>query len=150
MVTEASPFWKIKTLDDMSFEEWELLCDGCGRCCLHKLEDVDTGVYFYTNVACRFLDNNTCRCRNYLQRKSLVDECVQLSNYASNQYDWLPVTCAYRRLAEGKDLEWWHPLISGNPETVHEAHISIRGRTINEGTVSREQLEDHIIDWIDF
>jgi len=150
MVTEAPAFWRTKPLDDMSSIEWESLCDGCGRCCLHKLEDIDTGLYFYTDIACRLLDSETCRCSNYPQRISLVKDCLLLSPTDSDQYNWLPITCAYRRIAEGKDLDWWHPLISGNKETVHKACISVRGRTVNENTVSADQLEDHIISWIDF
>ncbi|HBE92558.1 MAG TPA: YcgN family cysteine cluster protein [Gammaproteobacteria bacterium] len=150
MATEEVSFWNTKALDKMSSEEWESLCDGCGRCCLHKLEDIDTGLYFYTNVTCRLLDCETCRCTNYLQRRTLVRDCVLISPSDSDQYNWLPITCAYRRLAEDKSLEWWHPLISGDPETVHEAGISVRGRTVSEITVSTEQLEDHIISWIDF
>ena len=148
MVTEA--FWNTKSLDKMSAEEWESLCDGCGRCCLHKLEDIDAGLYFYTNVACRLLDCKSCRCTNYSQRRALVKDCVLLSPSGNDQYNWLPTTCAYRRLAEGKGLEWWHPLISSDPETVHEAHISVRGRSVNENPVSIEQREDHIINWIEF
>jgi len=147
MATEEVSFWNTKALDKMSSEEWESLCDGCGRCCLHKLEDIDTGLYFYTNVTCRLLDCETCRCTNYLLRRILVRDCVLISPSDSDQYNWLPITCAYRRLAEDKSLEWWHPLISGDPETVHEAGISVRGRTVSEITVSTEQLEDHIINW---
>jgi uncharacterized cysteine cluster protein YcgN (CxxCxxCC family) len=150
MITEVRPFWDTKALDEMSSVEWESLCDGCGRCCLHKLEDIDSGLYFYTNVVCRLLDCKTCRCTNYLQRSTLVKDCVLISPSDSDQYNWLPVTCAYRCLAEGKSLEWWHPLISGDPETVHEAGISVRGRTVSESIVRTEQLEDHIISWIDF
>ena len=150
MVAEVHAFWNTKTLHEMLPDEWESLCDGCGRCCLHKLEDIDTGLYFYTNVACRLLNSETCCCTDYTQRRTLVKDCVQVSPSDSDQYNWLPVTCAYRRLAEGKSLEWWHPLISGDPETVHEAGISVRGRTVNENTVPTEQLEDHIISWIDF
>ena len=149
MDTAAPEFWNTKLLNELSPSEWESLCDGCGRCCLHKLEDIDTGLYFYTNVACRLLDSGTCSCSKYSQRKSLVKDCLLLSPADSDQYNWLPNSCAYRRLAEGKGLEWWHPLVSGNPETVHEACISVRGRTISEDTVSDEQLEDHIINWIE-
>jgi len=150
MVTGAHLFWRTKALDEMSTEEWESLCDGCGRCCLHKLEDIDTGLYFYTNVACRLLDCETCSCTNYLQRSTLVKDCVLISPSNNEQYNWLPATCAYRLMAEGKSLEWWHPLISGSSETVHEAGISVRGRTVSETTVPTGQLEDHIISWIDF
>jgi hypothetical protein len=150
MVTEARPFWNTKTLKEMTTEEWELLCDGCGRCCLHKLEDIDTGLYFYTNVACRLLDQDTCRCKEYPNRMSLVKDCLVLSPADREHYNWLPTTCAYRRLANGMDLEWWHPLVSGNTDTVHEARISVRSRTVSEKEVSKEQLEDHVVSWIDF
>ncbi|MCG6900553.1 MAG: YcgN family cysteine cluster protein [Gammaproteobacteria bacterium] len=150
MTIKVEPFWDSKALDEMSFKEWESLCDGCGRCCLHKLEDIDTGLYFYTNVACRLLDAATCRCSNYLQRTTLVEDCVLLSPSNEAPYQWLPVSCAYRRIAEGKGLAWWHPLVSGNPETVHQAGISVRKRTVSEITVSEDTLEDHIISWIDF
>ena len=150
MVTEALPFWNIKTLDQMTTEEWESLCDGCGRCCLQKLEDIDTGLYFYTNVACRLLDNDTCRCKNYPQRITLVEDCLVLSPADQQHYDWLPVSCAYRRLAHGLELEWWHPLVSGDPATVHEAKISVRHRSISEDQVPQDQLEEHIVSWVDF
>ena len=150
MVTEARPFWNTKTLDEMTPEEWESLCDGCGRCCLHKLEDIDTGLYFYTNVACRLLDQTTCRCDDYPNRTALVKDCLVLSPAVHEHYNWLPTTCAYRRLANGLDLEWWHPLVSGSPATVHQAGISVRNRTVSEQSVQNEELEDHIIGWIDF
>lgn len=150
MVTEPTAFWNTKPLVELSDGEWESLCDGCGRCCLHKLEDIDTGLYFYTNVACRLLDSKTCRCTDYLKRGTLVKDCIQLSPADSEQLNWLPITCAYRRIAEGRSLEWWHPLVSGDRNTVHEACISVRGRCVNENTVSADQLEDHIISWIDF
>ena len=150
MATETTAFWNTKTLDELSPAEWESLCDCCGRCCLHKLEDIDTGLYFYTNIACRLLDSETCRCTDYLKRMTLVKDCIHLSPAGSEHFSWLPITCAYRRLAEGKGLEWWHPLLSGDQKTVHEACISVRGRTVNENTVSADQLEDHIISWVDF
>lgn len=150
MVTEDRPFWNTKTLEVMTTSEWESLCDGCGRCCLHKLEDIDTGLYFYTNVACHLLDSETCRCRDYPNRLSLVKDCLVLSATDHEHYKWLPTTCAYRRLANGMDLEWWHPLVSGIPDTVHEARISVRNRTVSENEVSKEQLEDHIVSWVDF
>jgi uncharacterized cysteine cluster protein YcgN (CxxCxxCC family) len=150
MVTEARPFWNTKKLEEMTTGEWESLCDGCGRCCLHKLEDIDTGLYFYTNIACRLLDSETCRCKDYPNREELVKDCLVLSPADREHYNWLPTTCAYRRLANGMDLEWWHPLVSGSTDTVHEARISVRSRTVNENAVRKEQLEDHIISWIDF
>ena len=148
MTTETDTFWSTKPLDEMSPAEWESLCDGCGRCCLHKLEDIDTGLYFYTNVACRLLDCETCRCSNYPQRRTLVNDCVVLSPSDRGPYSWLPVTCAYRRLSEGRDLAWWHPLVSGNPETVQRAGISIRGRVLSEEFVAPDGVEEHIIHWI--
>ena len=150
MVTKPRPFWNTKALEEMTPGEWESLCDGCGRCCLHKLEDIDTGLYFYTNVACRLLDSETCRCKDYPNRKSLVKDCLVLSPDDREHYNWLPTTCAYRRLANGMPLEWWHPLVSGSPETVIEAGISVNGRTVREADVPTEQFEDHIISWVDF
>jgi uncharacterized cysteine cluster protein YcgN (CxxCxxCC family) len=134
----------------MSREQWESLCDGCGRCCLHKLEDIETGLLFYTNVACRLFDENSCRCSNYQHRVELVDDCLVLDPGNESQFQWLPRSCAYRRIAEGKDLEWWHPLISGSKETVRAAGISVQGRTVCEASVTTDQLENHIIGWIDF
>jgi uncharacterized cysteine cluster protein YcgN (CxxCxxCC family) len=150
MVTEATAYWKTKPLAEMTPEEWESLCDGCGRCCLHKLQDEDSGLMFYTNVVCRLLDPECCRCSNYAQRTNLVHDCLSLAPDRAARFEWLPLSCAYRRLANGLSLEWWHPLVSGDPETIHEAGISVRGRTVPESTVAREDLEDHIIHWIDF
>jgi uncharacterized cysteine cluster protein YcgN (CxxCxxCC family) len=134
----------------MSREEWESLCDGCGRCCLHKLEDVDSGLLFYTSVACRLFDHGKCRCSDYSARETLVNDCVVLSPGDTASFRWLPASCAYRRLDEGKSLQWWHPLVSGNPDTVQEAGISVRGRTQREQDIAKRDLEDHIISWIDF
>ena len=150
MVTEAQQFWNTKSLIDMSQEEWESLCDGCGRCCLHKLEDIETDLLFYTNVACRLLDEQSCRCSDYQHRQRQVKDCLVLDPGKESQFQWLPRSCAYRRLAEGKTLEWWHPLVSGSQETVRKAGISVCGRTVCELSVDTEQLEDHIISWIDF
>ncbi len=150
MVTEARTFWNTKSLQEMTPGEWESLCDGCGRCCLHKLEDIDSGLLFYTNVACRLLDQNSCRCTNYSKRESLVSDCMLLSPDRQEQFDWLPASCAYRRLANGQELEAWHPLLSGDPESVLQAGISVYGRTVSETDVLKEELEDHIITWIEF
>jgi uncharacterized cysteine cluster protein YcgN (CxxCxxCC family) len=143
-------FWEEKTLDEMTPGEWESLCDGCGRCCLHKLEDIDSGLYYYTDVACHLLDESTCCCRDYENRKELVSDCLVLDITDSSQFAWLPTTCAYRRIAEHKSLQWWHHLVSGDRSTVHEAGISVRGHTSRERNVADEDLEDHIIHWIDF
>ncbi|KKM22835.1 hypothetical protein LCGC14_1621270 [marine sediment metagenome] len=110
----------------MTHEEWESLCDGCARCCLHKLEDEDDGRMFYTKAACGQLDINSCRCKNYQQRQTLVPDCIQLSIDNAHYFDWLPSTCAYRLLAEGEPLPEWHPLVTGDPESVHKAGISVR------------------------
>ena len=150
MVTEAMAFWNTKSLAEMTPEEWESVCDGCGRCCLHKLQDEDSGLMFYTNVACRLLDRKRCRCRNYPQRMAIVHDCLSLKADAETRFNWLPLSCAYRRLANRQPLEWWHPLVSGDPDTVHQAGISVRGKTVTEASVPRERLENHIIHWIDF
>jgi len=150
MVTEVVAFWNTKSLAEMTAEEWESVCDGCGRCCLHKLQDEDTGLMFYTNVACRLLDREQCRCSDYPQRMTIVPDCLSLAADDEGRFDWLPLSCAYRKLANRQSLEWWHPLVSGDPDTVHQAGISIRGKTVPEASVAKEDLEDHIIHWIDF
>lgn len=145
----SQPFWKAKSLAAMSPAEWESLCDGCGRCCLNKLEDVESGEIQYTNAACRLLDLNRCRCRHYDQRSQLVLECVRLTPTNILAVGWLPYSCAYRRLAEGRELAWWHPLVSGTAKTVHEAGISVRGKVVSEESISPNGLEEHVIDWIE-
>jgi Uncharacterized conserved protein len=129
----------------MSRQEWESLCDGCGKCCLHKLEDEDTGTIHHTNVACRLLNLGTCRCKDYDNRRTHVPDCVQLTPEVVGGLAWLPSTCAYRLLAENKPLEWWHPLVSGDPDTVHEAGASVRGRVVSENRAG--PLDHHIVGW---
>lgn len=129
----------------MSKAEWESLCDGCGKCCLHKLEDEDTGNIHYTNVGCRLLNLGTCRCNDYPDRKRHVPDCVQLSPKEILQLRWLPSTCAYRLLADGKPLPWWHPLVSGDPQSVHRAGISVRGRAVAENRAG--PFQHHIVKW---
>jgi uncharacterized cysteine cluster protein YcgN (CxxCxxCC family) len=148
MDQSAPPFWKVKSLEAMTEAEWESLCDGCGRCCLVKLEDEDTGEYYATDVACRLLDTDSCRCQNYGERQSLVPDCVRLTPTEARTLGWLPKTCAYRMLAEGRDLKEWHPLISGRPESVIEAGISVRGRVhCHEDAIAFEDLVDRIKAW---
>ena len=139
------PFWKTKTLDQMTRDEWESLCDGCGRCCLHKLRDDETGAVWWTNVSCRLLDTGTCRCSDYANRRRRVPDCVRLTPETLAAIDWLPPSCAYQRLQNGEGLAWWHPLVSGDPETVHQAGISVRGRTVDERRAG--PLDHHLAEW---
>jgi len=141
------PFWRTKRLDEMSAVEWESLCDGCGRCCLNKLEDWDTGEIAWTNIACRLLDGDSCRCTDYANRQAHVPDCIGLTPDQVETISWLPPTCGYRLVAEGADLYWWHPLVSGDPETVHEAGVSVRGRTLSETDVAVEDFEDYLVEW---
>jgi hypothetical protein len=143
----TEPFWQTKSLTDMSKAEWESLCDGCGKCCLHKLQDADTDEIFPTNVACRLLDLGSCQCTDYPNRKVKVPDCVQLSPETAGSLPWLPPTCAYRLLAEDKPLPDWHPLVSGDPESVHTAGISVRGRAVSEKRAG--PLQSHLVDWPD-
>ncbi len=138
-------FWKEKTLEQMNSQEWENLCDRCAKCCLEKLEDEDTGEILYTNVACRLLDIETCNCSNYLQRQRFVYSCINLTPKKIATLPWLPSTCAYRLIFEGKDLPNWHPLITGDIHSTRKAGISCHGRIISERIV--KDLEAHICDW---
>ena len=148
MSDEQPPFWRRKSLREMTSAEWESLCDGCGRCCLNKLEEEGTDRTFYTSVGCRLLDGENCRCTDYKNRAALVDDCVQLTPKTIDEITWLPPTCAYRLIDEGRDLYWWHPLVSGDPESVHQAGISVRGRvSASELTVPDDQLENYIVSW---
>lgn len=140
-------FWQHKSLSQMTGAEWESLCDGCARCCLNKLEDWDTGEIYWTNVACELLDHQTCKCSNYEKRQSLMPDCIQLTQKKIHEIIWLPPTCAYRLIDEGKDLPDWHPLVSGNENSVHEAGISVKGRIVAENGMKPEDLEDYIVDW---
>jgi len=143
-------FWHEKTLEEMSEEEWEALCDGCGRCCLIKLEDEDSGEIFTSDVHCRLLDPQTCACSDYPNRQHKVKDCIKLTPASVREIQWIPSTCAYRRLAEGKDLAWWHPLVSGDPNTVVEVGVSVMGRTVAEQDVAEGEWEDHMVDWPDW
>ncbi|MGZ8190004.1 MAG: YcgN family cysteine cluster protein [Methylococcaceae bacterium] len=142
-------FWKTKKLAEMTTEEWESLCDNCGKCCLHKLEDEDTGQIAFTSVACRLIDLKICRCTRYSERTRLVPECLDLKQYDFVEYHWLPSTCAYRLLNEGKELPQWHPLLTGTGQSTREAGITISSYAIKESDVGDDDLEDYILDWLD-
>lgn len=143
-----APFWKTKTLDEMTPEEWESLCDGCGKCCLSKLEDEDTAEIYWTSVGCRLFDAETCRCGDYANRLARVPDCVGLTPETVRRLAWLPSTCAYRLVGQGRDLYPWHPLRSGSPASVHEAGASVRGKiTANEVDLAEpEDYFDHVLD----
>jgi uncharacterized cysteine cluster protein YcgN (CxxCxxCC family) len=126
----ADQFWKTRRLDQMTLSEWESLCDGCALCCLNKIEDEDSGEIFYTNTACELLDLSTCRCSDYANRAGKVPDCVQLTAATVNAFNWLPGSCAYRRLARGQDLPEWHPLLTGRPDSVHAAGVSMLGQLV--------------------
>jgi uncharacterized cysteine cluster protein YcgN (CxxCxxCC family) len=145
---QTLPFWRVKTLDEMNLAEWESLCDGCGRCCLVKLEDEDTSEIHFTDIGCRLLDGKTCRCLDYKSRHRLVPDCVKLTATVVRELGWLPVTCAYRLVAEGRDLYDWHPLKSGSPDSVHEAGVSVRGRVAaSETDLAPEHWPSRIVKW---
>lgn len=140
-------FWETTPLTKMTSREWEALCDGCGKCCLNKLEDEDTEEVALTRVACRLLDDATCRCAHYENRHEFVPDCIVLrpDNLDTHAY-WMPQTCAYRLLWQGKPLPDWHPLITGTAQSVHDAGVSVQGRTVSEFDVPFEEWEDHIIE----
>lgn len=140
-------FWETKSLTEMSQQEWESLCDGCAQCCLAKVEDVDSAAVHYTDVVCRYLDSGQCRCTEYARRTQLVPDCVKLTPGNLAELSWMPLTCAYRLLSEGKPLPSWHPLVSGDPKSVHAAGISVRGRCISEEFVHPDDLEMRIVAW---
>jgi len=139
-------FWRRKKLHELSREEWESLCDGCAKCCLHRLEDEDTREIWFTNVHCRLLDTDTCSCTDYPNRSTRVPDCVTLTPAELDDPYWLPATCAYRLLAEGEDLPHWHPLVSGDPASVVHAAQSICGRSVCEDDA--DDIEQHIVTWL--
>ena len=130
------PFWRTKTLQQMTAAEWESLCDGCGLCCLIRFEDEETGEVIPTRVACKLLDQHLCRCKDYVNRKAHVPDCIKLTPWNIEALAWMPPSCAYRRLHEGRDLPDWHPLITGDPDSVHKAGVSIRDQTVSEDSLS--------------
>lgn len=142
------PFWETTPLATLSRRQWESLCDGCGRCCLHKVEDTDSGEIFYTSVACKLLDTESCRCSDYRNRFRHVPDCIQLKPQHLGNLSWLPETCAYRLLDEGKPLPDWHPLVSGDRDSVHRAGISVSGKVRPGRDVHEDEYEEHLVDWI--
>jgi uncharacterized cysteine cluster protein YcgN (CxxCxxCC family) len=140
-------FYETKTLLQMTPEEWESLCDGCGKCCVLKLEDVDTGIIYSTDVGCKLLDCRTARCSDYHNRKEQVPDCVVLTPETLENYSWMPESCAYRRLSEGRGLPDWHPLISGSYNSVIAAGHSVAGQIFPEASVDEADMADHITDW---
>ncbi|KRQ06207.1 YcgN family cysteine cluster protein [Bradyrhizobium manausense] len=141
-------FWKTKKMEEMSTAEWESLCDGCGRCCLNKLEDEDTGEIYFTDVSCKMLDSCTAGCKDYANRFDFVPDCVVMTPEKVRTLSWLPPSCGYRLVAQGRDLYWWHPLISGDPNTVHEAGVSVRGRVAGtEDEIPDTELEHYLVQW---
>ena len=141
------PFWQTKRLEEMSPQEWESVCDGCAKCCLLKLEDEDSGDIAYTRLHCRLLDGKACRCSDYENRKAKVPDCVILTPQSVSQIRWMPKSCAYRRLHEGRGLPDWHHLVCGDRERIHAEGQSVRGKTLSEDTVLEEDQIDWIIDW---
>lgn len=142
-------FWQELSLSEMTRAQWESLCDGCGRCCLHKIEYEDTNEIYFTDVACRYLDEETCQCPHYGVRQSKVPDCLTIYPNWGKKFLWLPTTCAYRLLSENKPLFDWHPLISGDVNSVHLAGISVRGRTYRDDEIPQEEVYKHVINWVE-
>ncbi|MDX1804938.1 MAG: YcgN family cysteine cluster protein [Alcanivorax sp.] len=140
-------FWE-QPLEQLDQQEWEALCDGCGRCCLVKLEDEFSGELFFTDVVCRFLDHKRCQCTVYGDRHDKVPECLQITAQMARDSRWLPRTCAYRLRAQGQPLPGWHPLISGRPDSARKAGISVTGKVVSEASVDEDDWEEHIIHWV--
>jgi uncharacterized cysteine cluster protein YcgN (CxxCxxCC family) len=145
----SADYWNNTPLHELSHEQWEMLCDGCGKCCLHKLQDEDTNEVFYTRVACKLLDTKSGGCQDYDQRFSRVPDCMDVAKMLPSEMAWLPTSCAYRLRADNKPLPQWHPLISGKQSSVHKETKSIRGRVVSEVDVDEADLENYIIRWID-
>ncbi len=149
MKDQSQAFWQQKTLQEMTQQEWESLCDGCAKCCLVKLQDEDTDEVAYTNVVCQYSEPDSCQCTEYQQRNKLVPHCVWLKPEMVDEFFWLPATCAYRLIAEGKDLEQWHPLISGDANSVHESGNSIKDKVFSEANIHPDDVEEYIIHWVE-
>lgn len=145
----TKPFWETKTLQEMTKAEWESVCDGCARCCLHKLEDEDTGKVYYTAVVCRYLDQEACSCTDYENRHTNVPNCVELTPDRVDEFHWLPTTCSYRMLAEGKGLADWHPLIAGDRSLMIIEGIAVTDKVVDETFVHPDDYETQIIHWVE-
>jgi uncharacterized protein len=143
----VEPFWKSRDLSEMTHAEWEMLCDGCGKCCLQKLQDHKTGAVSYTNVCCHLFSPATCRCTSYQDRHLRVSTCVLLNPSRVREFDWLPKTCAYRLLSKGENLPAWHPLVCGDPDLIHRLGHSVKGRVISEKHIHPRQIRQHIVPW---
>jgi uncharacterized cysteine cluster protein YcgN (CxxCxxCC family) len=148
-MNSQTKFWEHKQLHELALDEWEQLCDGCGRCCMLKLEDEDSGEVTYTAMVCKLLDLDEVRCTRYPQRHELVPDCVMLDADRAQSFSWLPKSCAYRRMAEGRGLAWWHPLVSGSNRSVIEAGISVQGRVIPEDHVHPDEHEVMAVTWVE-
>lgn len=146
MATEK-PFWEVTPLTEMTKTQWESLCDGCGKCCVLKLEDIDTGAIYYTDVSCKLLCTKSAQCTNYQDRKTHVPDCVILRPDNLEEVHWMPESCAYRRLHEGRDLPQWHPLRVGHKDDMIAANHCVAGHVVPEGTVAEEDMPDHLFDW---
>ena len=147
-MSKSKPFWQTTSLEKMTDEQWESLCDHCARCCLQKLEDEETSKVYYTDIVCRYLDQPTCQCTEYTNRRTLVPTCFKVTPEGLKVWDWLPPTCAYRLLAEGQDLPEWHPLIQGDREAMKQAGIPVSGRVVSEEFVHPDEWEERVIFWV--
>jgi uncharacterized protein len=145
----VSEWFNTVPLDELNSRQWEALCDGCAKCCLHKLEDEETGEIFFTRVRCRYLDESSCRCQDYSRRSELMPNCIHLSRENARDLTWLPSTCAYRLRAAGDPLPDWHPLVSGDNASVHDAGISIKGRAISDEYVHPDGYDEHVVNWVE-
>lgn len=142
-------FWKHKSFEEMTREEWESLCDGCAKCCLIKFRDPKTQAVRFTNVVCRYLNLETCQCTDYPRRHDNVPECILLTPEIARHADWLPKTCAYRLIADGQDLPWWHPLKTGDPDSARRAGRTVLRKVVSEAEVDEADLEDMVVNWFD-
>jgi len=146
-MSNKQPWWEEKTLSEMSRTEWEQICDHCAKCCLHKLEDEEDGTVYYTDVACSLLDAENCNCTDYENRRTRVPDCLQLTVGNIDQIQWMPPSCSYRVLKEGRSLASWHHLVTGDDNSIHQEGKSIKGRYIDESKVDEDDLEEHVVEW---